>query len=334
MAAGELSDRGGQARFELTGSKVWVAGHAGMVGAALLRRLTEEPVSVMTVERAELDLRRQSDVEKWMAANGPEVVIIAAARVGGIAANAANPAAFLYDNLMIEANIIEAARRTGVARLMLLGSSCIYPRHAPQPIPEDALLTGPLEATNEAYAIAKIAGLKLCETYRGQHGCNFVCAMPCNLYGPGDNYNPATAHVIPALMQRAHTARMTGQSELKVWGSGSPMREFLHVDDCADALVFLLNSYDGDGPINVGSGSEISIGGLARAICDVVGFRGTLAFDTSKPDGTPRKLTDSSRLRALGWQPGISLRDGLRGTYKAFLESERQGTTRHRSDQG
>ncbi len=316
-AAGQ---RSGSARgYRLSGKRVLVAGHRGMVGAALVRRLAQERCEVLTVPRAALDLRQQVAVRDWFARERPQAVLLSAATVGGILANDTRPAEFLYDNLMIVANVVEAARRTDCERLLFLGSSCIYPRLAPQPIAEAALLSGPLEPTNEAYAVAKIAGVKLCQAYRRQYGCDFFAAMPTNLYGPGDTYDAAASHVVPALIRKAHDARRSGAREMVIWGTGTPLREFLHVDDCADALVLLMTAYDGVEPVNVGSGEEITIADLARLVADVVGFSGAIVCDTSKPDGTPRKLMDSSRLRGLGWQPRISLLNGLVGAYADFL---------------
>jgi GDP-L-fucose synthase len=308
--------------FDLSNKKVWVAGHRGMVGGAVVRRLAAEPCRVVTAGRDTLDLRDQRAVFAWLEAERPDLAIIAAARVGGIHANDSFPAEFLYDNLIIEANVIEGARRAGVAKLVFLGSSCIYPKLAPQPIPEDALLTGPLEPTNEWYAIAKIAGIKLGQAYRRQYGMDCVSAMPTNLYGPGDNYHLANSHVIPALLRKAHEAKLAGDAELVVWGSGSPYREFLHVDDLADAVVFLARNYSQDEHINVGSGSEVTIRELAEIVCRVVGFGGKLVWDASKPDGTPRKLMDSSRLAAIGWTAKIGLEEGLRRTYADFVTHE------------
>ena len=308
--------------FALANKKVWVAGHRGMVGSAVVRRLASESCTVVTAGRDTLDLRDQRAVFDWIEAERPDLAIVAAARVGGIHANDTYPAEFLYDNLIIEANLIEGARRAGVAKLVFLGSSCIYPKLAPQPISEDALLTGPLEPTNEWYAIAKIAGIKLGQAYRRQYGMDCVSAMPTNLYGPGDNYHLANSHVIPALLRKAHEAKLAGDAELTVWGSGSPYREFLHVDDLADAVVFLAREYSQDEHINVGSGSEVSIRELAELIARVVGFEGKLVWDASKPDGTPRTLMDSSRLAALGWTAKIGLEEGLRRTYADFLAHE------------
>lgn len=305
-------------RFALAGRRVYVAGHGGMVGAALVRRLADENCTLLTSPRA-LDLRDQAMVRGWFAQERPEVVVIAAARVGGIAANAARPGEFLYDNVMIAANVIEAARRAGAAKLLFLGSSCIYPREAAQPISEDALLSGPLEPTNEAYAIAKIAGVKLCSAYRAQYGCDFISAMPTNLYGPGDNYDLENSHVLPALIRRAHEAKLAGADVLTIWGSGTPRREFLHVEDLANACVTLLESYSDAPPVNVGAGEDIAIADLARLVAEVVGFAGRIETDPARPDGTPRKLLDSARIRALGWTPRVGLRDGIAAAYADFL---------------
>jgi GDP-L-fucose synthase len=308
------------APFPLAGRRIWVTGHRGMVGGAVVRRLAREPCTVLTAGRDRVDLTRQAEVEAYMAAARPDAVVVAAARVGGIAANAARPAAFLYENLTIGANLIEAARRAGVPRLLFLGSSCAYPRAAPQPIAEDALLTGPLEPTNEGYAVAKIAGVKLCQAYRREHGCAFVSAMPTNLYGPHDTFDPEAGHVVPALMRRAHEAMRRGDDRLVVWGTGTPRRELLHVDDCADALVLLLERYSGDAPVNVGTGTDVTIREVAELIRGVVGFRGALVFDPGRPDGTPRKRLDVSVLGALGWRPRIGLEAGLAATYRWALE--------------
>ncbi|MBV8971084.1 MAG: GDP-L-fucose synthase [Sphingomonadaceae bacterium] len=303
----------------MSGHRVWVAGHRGMVGAAVVRRLASEPVEVLTADRDAVDLVRQNQVEDWIAAHRPSVVVVAAARVGGIAANDARPVDFLYDNLMIEANILAAAAKIGVAKLIFLGSSCIYPREAAQPIREDALLTGPLEPTNQWYAIAKIAGIKLAEAYRRQHGHDFISAMPTNLYGPGDNYDLESSHVIPALLRKAITARDAGAAEMVVWGTGRPRREFMHVDDLADAIVFLLKHYSASAHINVGTGCDLPIADLAAMVARTVGFTGRLCFDTSRPDGTPRKLMDSSRLAELGWRPRIGLQEGLADAWRAYV---------------
>lgn len=301
--------------FSLAGRRVWVAGHRGMVGSAVVRRLASEPCEVLTVGRDQVDLRRQAEVEAWMRANRLDVVVLVAARVGGIMANHTRPADFLYDNLALQTNVAQAAAEIGVQKFLFLGSSCIYPRLAPQPIREDSLLTGALEPTNQWYAIAKIAGLMQCQAYRLQHGLDFISAMPTNLYGPGDNFDLADSHVLPAFLRRFHEAKVNEAPVVTVWGTGTPRREFLHVDDCADALVFLLQHYSALETINVGVGEDLPIGDLARLVADVVGYRGEIAFDTSKPDGTPRKLLDVSRLNALGWRPSIGFRDGLASTY-------------------
>jgi GDP-L-fucose synthase len=307
--------------FNLAGRRVFVAGHTGMVGGAVVRRLKGEACEVLTASRSEVDLRDQARTRAWMAAQRPDVVVLAAARVGGILANSTYPADFIYDNLMIEANVIEAAHRSGVAKLLFLGSSCIYPKLAAQPIDESALLSGPLEPTNEWYAVAKIAGIKLCQAYRRQHGCDFISGMPTNLYGPGDNFDVEAGHVLPALIRRAHDAKLSGAKELVVWGTGKPLREFLHVDDCADACLALLRNYSGEEHVNIGAGSDISIRALAELVCEVVGFQGTIGHDLSKPDGTPRKLVNSAKIHALGWTPRISLREGIRSTYEAFCRN-------------
>lgn len=307
--------------FDIQGKTIWIAGHKGMVGSALLRRLAQEDAEAIT-PATRIDLRRQSDVEDFVAETRPDAIILVAAKVGGILANTTNPADFLYDNLMIAANVIAAAHAHGVERLLFLGSSCIYPRLAPQPIEEGALLTGPLEPTNESYAIAKIAGIKLIEAYRRQYGRNYISAMPTNLYGPGDNFDPATSHVLPALIRKVHEAKVAGASSITLWGTGRPRREFLHVDDCADALIFLLGAYEGEQHINLGFGADLTILELARLVCDVVEFDGAIEHDLDKPDGTPRKLMSSARLRALGWQPSIALRDGILATYRWFLDHE------------
>jgi GDP-L-fucose synthase len=305
--------------YTLAGKRVWVAGHRGMVGAAVARQLEHEKCAVLTVGRDRLDLRDAAAVSAWMAAEKPQAVVLAAAKVGGIVANDSSPADFLYDNLAIENAIIHAAFETQVEKLLFLGSSCIYPKLAPQPISEDALLTGPLEPTNEWYAIAKIAGIKLCQAYRRQYGCDFISAMPTNLYGPGDNFDLTSSHVIPALIRKAHEAKQAKASTLTIWGTGSPRREFLHVDDCASALIFLLKTYSGDGHVNVGSDTDVTIDELAHLVMDVVGVDAQLVHDTSKPDGTPRKLMSSEKLMAMGWSPGISLAEGLKSTYQWFL---------------
>jgi GDP-L-fucose synthase len=307
--------------YPLAGKRVWVAGHRGMVGSALVRRLLRERCTILTAGRSDADLTRQAEVERWMAEARPQAVFVAAAKVGGILANDTYPAEFLYDNLMIETNIIHQAWKQGVEKLLFLGSSCIYPKFAPQPIAEDALLSGPLEPTNEWYAVAKIAGIKLCQAYRRQHGCDFISAMPTNLYGPGDNYDLKSSHVIPALLRKAHEAKASGAASFTIWGTGTPRRELLHADDCADALVHLMQVYSGESHVNVGSGEDLPIADLARLVAEVVGFEGSIERDTSKPDGTPRKLMSGDKLRALGWRPRIGLREGLADAYRAFLEA-------------
>jgi GDP-L-fucose synthase len=311
--------------FSLAGRRVWVAGHRGMVGSAIVRRLAREQCDILTAGRAELDLTDQARTYEWMHEHRPDVVFLAAAKVGGILANDSFPADFLRDNLEIEMNIIEGARRSGVAKLVFLGSSCIYPKFAPQPMNEDALLTGALEPTNEWYAIAKIAGVKMCQAYRLQYGCDFISAMPTNLYGPNDNFDLQSSHVMPALMRKAHEAKIEQRDTLVMWGSGSPRREFLHCDDCADALVHLAKTYSGPGHINVGVGEDISIADLTRLVAEIVGFTGEVVGDPSKPDGTPRKLLDVDRLRALGWAPRIPLRQGIASAYEWYLDNVATG---------
>lgn len=311
--------------FALEGKRVFVAGHRGMVGSAILRQLQPKDCTILTAPRHALDLRDQRQVRQWFADQRPDAVFLAAAKVGGILANDGAPADFLHDNLMIEANVVDAAHRFGTAKLLLLGSSCIYPRLAPQPIVEDALLSGPLEPTNAWYAIAKIAGIKLCQAYRRQHGCDFISTMPANLYGPGDNFDLASSHVLPALIRKAHEAKLAGAASLTVWGSGRPRREFLYVDDLARACVFLMEHYSAEAPINVGAGQDITIADLARLVCDVVGFRGEIRRDLSKPDGTPGKLMASDRLTALGWEPRIGLREGVAATYRMYCDSVAAG---------
>ncbi|MGX8012142.1 GDP-L-fucose synthase [Mesorhizobium sp. ORM8.1] len=314
--------------FDLKGKRVFVAGHRGMVGSALVRRLVSEDCEILTVARSELDLLDQAGVRRWMADRRPDAVVMAAAKVGGILANDSLPVDFLYENLVVQNNVIEAAFRSEVRKLLFLGSSCIYPKLAPQPIQEDALLTGPLEPTNEWYAVAKIAGLKLCQAYRRQYGVDYISAMPTNLYGPGDNFDLNSSHVVPALMRKADEARRTGQKTLQVWGSGKPMREFLHVDDAADAFVWLLKNYAGDSHLNIGCGEDVTIAELARTVVSVVGADAEIIFDATKPDGTPRKLMDVSRLFATGWRPRYSLRGGLEQTYAWFLEHVETGQIR------
>ncbi len=304
--------------YDLSGKKVWVAGHRGMVGSAIVRRLRQEGCTILTASRDDADLRQQAEVEAWMAAQKPQAIFLAAAKVGGILANDTRPAEFLYDNLMIEANIIEAAYRNNVEKLLFLGSSCIYPKFAEQPISEDALLTGALEPTNEWYAIAKIAGIKLTQAYRKQYGCDFISAMPTNLYGPGDNFDLTSSHVLPALIRKAHEAKTRGDKEIVIWGTGTPRREFLHADDCADALVFLMKTYSDESHVNVGSGEDISILDLTKLICEIVGFKGEIKHDLSKPDGTPRKLMSAEKLRGMGWEPATLLENGVLATYETF----------------
>ena len=306
--------------FELRGARVFVAGHRGMGGRALVRRLAAEGCDVLTVARDEVDLRNQAQTADWLASTRPDAVFLAAAKVGGIVANNNYPADFLLENLQIETNVIGSSREAGVRKLLFLGSSCIYPRLAQQPIVEEALLTGPLEATNEWYAIAKIAGVKLCQAFRRQYGVDFVSAMPTNLYGPGDNYHPEHSHAPAGLIRRIHEAKVSNQAIVEVWGTGTPRREFLSVDDMADASVYAMKHYSGEMPLNVGTGTDISMREFAELIAEVVGYRGGLAFDTSRPDGTPRKLLDVSRLTDLGWRARIDLRSGLTGAYADFLE--------------
>ena len=307
--------------YSLAGKRVWVNGHRGMVGSALVRRLESEDCKILKSTSDELDLRRQSDVEAWMEVQKPDAIFLCAATVGGILANETRPAEFIYDNMMIETNVIHGAWRTGVEKLLFMGSACIYPREAPQPMPEDCLLTGPLEPTNEWYAIAKIAGIKLCQAYRKQFGADFISAQPNNLYGPGDNFDLISSHVVPALIRKAHEAKVEGRDSMEIWGSGNPMREFLYVADIADALVFLMKRFSGDMQMNIGWGKEISIRQLAETIGRIVGFEGKLVFDVSKPDGTPRKLLDITRLSGLGWKATTSLEEGLEKSYTWFLEN-------------
>ena len=307
--------------YDLRGKRVYVAGHRGMVGSALVRRLAAEDCEILTAPRDSVDLRDQAAVDGWFAANRPQAIFMAAARVGGIYANDTRPSDFLYDNLAIATNVVGAAHRFAVEKLMFFGSTCIYPRLAPQPIPEDSLLTGPLEPTNEWYAVAKIAGLKLCEAFRRQHGRDFVSVMPTNLYGPGDNFDPLASHVLPALLRRTSEAARSGTATVEIWGSGDPRREFLHVDDLADASIFLMRTWSADQHINIGCGSDLPIADLARLIAKIVGFTGDFVFDRSKPDGTPRKLVDVSKLNALGWKPRIDLEDGIRDVYRWYLEN-------------
>ncbi len=308
------------AAFPLKGKKVWVAGHKGLVGSALVRRLQAEDCEIFTADRADLDLTRQQAVEDWVESRRPDMIFLAAGRVGGIQANFTHPGGFLYENAALATHVIHAAQRSGVSKLLFLGSSCIYPRLAPQPIPEEALLSGPLEPTNESYAVAKIAGMKMAEAYRKEFGCDFISAMPTNLYGPHDNYDLADSHVLPALIRKAHEAKIRNADALMVWGTGAPRREFLHSDDCADALVFLAKHYSDAPHVNVGAGEDISILELTRLVAEVVGFRGEVRHDLSKPDGIPRKLLSVAKLNALGWRHRIGLREGLEMTYRWFLD--------------
>jgi len=310
--------------FELRGKTVFVAGHRGMVGSALVRRLGQENVETLTVGRRELDLRDQKAVFDWFASKSPQVVFMAAAKVGGIVANNTLRAEFLYDNLAIAANVIHAAHLHGTEKLMFLGSSCIYPKLAPQPLLEEAILTGPLEPTNEPYAIAKIAGIKMVEAYRSQYGCDFINVMPTNLYGPGDNYHPEYSHVVAALIRRFHEAKLAGAANVVVWGTGTPRREFLYVDDMADACVHLMKTYSGMDMVNIGTGEDISIADFARLVASVVGYAGAINYDASRPDGTPQKLLDVSRLARLGWRARTSLQNGIRLAYQAYLSESKQ----------
>jgi GDP-L-fucose synthase len=316
-----------RAPFEVKGKSVFVAGHRGMVGGALVRRLAQESVELLTVTRSEVDLRDQAAVNKWFAAKRPQVVFLAAAKVGGIFANNTLRAEFLYDNLAIAANVIHSAHVNNTEKLMFLGSSCIYPKLAPQPLREDSILTGPLEPTSEPYAIAKIAGIKMVEAYRNQYGSDFINVMPTNLYGPGDNYHPEYSHVVAALIRRFHEAKVSGAKNVVVWGTGTPRREFLYVDDLADACVHLMKTYSSDELVNIGTGEDSTIAEFARVVAATVGYNGEISFDRSRPDGTPRKLLDVSRLATLGWRARTSLVDGIRSAYRAYL-SESKHTTK------
>jgi GDP-L-fucose synthase len=309
--------------FDLAGKRVWVAGHRGLVGSALLRRLEPEPIAeLITATSAELDLRRQQATEEFVERSRPQMVFLAAAHVGGIQANRLHQGQFLYDNMMIAANVIEAVRRVGIEKLVVLGSSCIYPRLARQPMTEDSLLTGPLEPTNEGYAVAKIAALELVKMYRREYGLPGISLQPTNLYGPNDNFDPQTSHVLAALLRKVHESKQAGSGTVELWGTGTPRREFLHVDDLADAAIFALRNYEGEEHLNVGVGEDISIRELAEVIAGVVGWHGDFDFDTQMPDGTPRKLLDVSRLSALGWKASIGLREGIERTYRWYLEHE------------
>jgi GDP-L-fucose synthase len=307
--------------FDLAGKRVWVAGHSGMAGSAILRRLVRENCETITATHTDLDLRQQGDVNRWMAEKSVDAVFMAAATVGGILANSTRAAEFLYDNLVIAANVIEAARQTGVKKLLFLGSSCIYPRLAPQPMREEMLLTGPLEPTNEWYAIAKIAGIKLCEAYRRQYSCDFVSVMPTNLYGPGDRYDAKGGHVVAALIMKIHAAKAANDPTVELWGTGTPRREFLFSEDLADACVFVMKNYSGDIFLNVGTGCEITILELAESIARVVGWKGTFTFDRTKPDGMPRKVMDVSRLAEMGWTARTDFETGMRETYRWYTEN-------------
>jgi len=310
--------------FDLKGKRVFVAGHRGMVGGALVRRLASEGVELLAVPRTEVDLRNQAAVFDWFAKKRPQAVFLAAAKVGGIVANNTLRAEFIYDNLILAANVIHAAHVNGVEKLMFLGSSCIYPKLAPQPLREDSILTGPLEETNEPYAIAKIAGIKLVEAYRSQYGSDFINVMPTNLYGPGDNYHPEYSHVVAALIRRFHEAKVSGSSEVVVWGTGTPRREFLYVDDLADACIHLMKTYSSDELVNIGTGKDITIAEFARVVAEVVGYRGAISYDPARPDGTPQKLLDVSRLAKLGWRARTSLADGLKLAYQAYLREHQE----------
>ncbi|MCC6609987.1 MAG: GDP-L-fucose synthase [Burkholderiales bacterium] len=307
--------------YSLAGKRVWVAGHRGMAGSAVCRRLQREDCQLLTASRAEADLRRQAEVEVWMERARPHAVFVCAATVGGILANSTRPAEFLYDNLAIEANIIESAHRAGVEKLLFLGSSCIYPRLAPQPMTEDMLLAGPLEPTNQWYAVAKIAGIKLCQAYRRQYGCDFISAMPTNLFGPGDNYDLQQGHVAAAMQVKVHHAKITRAPSIEIWGSGRPRREFLYVDDLADALVFMMQHYSDESHLNVGTGIDISIRELAELVAKVAGFSGGFVYDASKPDGMPRKVMNVDKLKALGWVAKTSLEEGFRLSYEWYVQN-------------
>jgi GDP-L-fucose synthase len=307
--------------FSLAGKRVWVAGHRGMAGSAIVRRLATENCHILTADRAQLDLQRQTDVETWLVANKPDAIFLAAATVGGIMANATRPAEFLLDNLVIESNVIHGAWKAGVRKLLFLGSSCIYPKLAAQPIREDALLTGPLEPTNEWYAVAKIAGIKLCQAYRRQYGCDFISAMPTNLFGAGDRYDLEQGHVVAALIMKIASAKRENRDTVELWGTGTPKREFLYVDDLADGLIFLMKNYSGESHINVGTGKEMTIRELAERIAKAAGWSGRFTFDPSKPDGTPRKVMDVSRMAAMGWTAKTSFDEAIARTYQMYEES-------------
>ena len=314
-----------RSEYSLAGKRVWVAGHRGMAGSAIVRRLAGEDCEILTCGRAEVDLVRQEQVDAWMAKHRPQAVFVAAGTVGGILANSTRPAEFLYDNLAIAANIIHAAFENEVEKLLFLGSSCIFPRLAPQPMTEEMLLTGPLEPTNEWYAVAKIAGLKLCQAYRRQYGCDFISAMPTNLYGPGDNYDPESSHVAAAMQVKVHRAKRERAPSITLWGSGTPRREFLYVDDLGDGLVFMMKHYSDASPLNIGTGQDLTIRELAERVSDVAGWRGEFVFDRSKPDGMPRKVMDVSKLAAMGWRAPTSLEEGLRKAYAWYVENVAAG---------
>jgi GDP-L-fucose synthase len=307
--------------YSLAGKRIWVAGHRGLVGSALVRALEKEDCTTLTVGRSEVDLRERVQVDRWMRENRPQAIFLAAAKVGGILANDSRPAEFLYENLQIQNNVIDSARKHEVEKLVFLGSSCIYPRMAEQPIKEESLLTGPLEPTNQWYAIAKIAGIKMCQAYRRQYGCDYISVMPTNLYGPEDNFDPQGSHVVPALIRKVHAAKESNAESFELWGTGSPLRDLLYVDDAADGMIFLLKKYSGDEIVNLGSAAEITIVGLAEKIAEVAGYKGRIRFDRSKPDGTPRKIVDVSKLAAMGWQAKVPLEEGLRRAYDWYVQN-------------
>jgi GDP-L-fucose synthase len=307
--------------YDLNGTKIWVAGHRGMVGSAIIRQLKKQISDCNIIDSGHIDLRDQAATNKWMKENKPDAIFLAAAKVGGILANNTMPADFIYDNMMIEANIIEAAKQNDVEKLLFLGSTCIYPKFAEQPIKEESLLTAPLEPTNEWYAIAKISGIKLCQAYRKQYGCDYISAMPTNLYGINDNFDLQNSHVLPALIRKIHDAKNTNAPSVEIWGTGTPRREFMFVDDLADALIFLMENYSDEIHINVGTGTDVTIKELAETICNTVGYEGELAFDTSKPDGTPKKLTDTGKINNLGWKSKTTLEDGIKQTYDWYIQN-------------
>lgn len=314
------------AAFDLTGKRIWVAGHRGLVGAALMRRLAAERCELLTADRETLDLTRQQPVEEWVARQKLDMIFLAAGRVGGIQANLSHPGAFIYENVMMEANVMEAARRQGVAKLLRIGSSAAYPPVAQQPLVEDAMLREALEPTNAPYSVAKITGLEMADAYRREYGCDFISVTPTNLYGPGDNFDPLRSHVLPALIRKAHEAKVANALELVIWGRGVVRREFMHVDDCADALVFLAQRHSGEGHVNVGVGEDISIRELVQLVADIVGFRGSIRPDPTRPEGAPRKLLSVDKLKALGWKPRITLRDGIADTYRWFMANAVKNT--------